>query len=128
MTKPPESGRLRMVSWFALLDSAKSPGEVLGVARDFMATWTPEELGRLPESCRPGKLRDGADIEELHACLVEEYRRSRATGPALKSLQELTSFMVRASIRMAEIADPKGSGGSGGSSSGPSKSASPPES
>jgi hypothetical protein len=116
-----------MVSWFALIDSAKTPAEVLGVARDFMATWTPEELGRLPESCRPGKLRDADDIESLHACLVEEYRRSRATGPALKSLQELTSFMVRASIRLAEITDPKGSGGSGGSPSGPSKSASSPE-
>ena len=116
-----------MVSWFALLDSAKTPAEVLGVARDFMATWTPEELGRLPEACRPGKLRDANDIETLHACLVEEYRRSRATGPALKSLQELTSFFVRSAIRIAEITDPRISGGSGGSPSGPSKSASPPE-
>ena len=117
-----------MVSWFALIDSAKTPAEVLGVARDFMATWTPEELGRIPETCRPGKLRDANDIETLHACLVEEYRRSRATGPALKSLQELTSFFVRSAIRIAEITDPKNSGGSGGSHSGPSKSASPPDS
>lgn len=116
-----------MVSWFALLDSAKTPFEVLGVARDFMATWTPDELARLPEECRPGKLRDAEDIEALHACLVEEYRRTRATGPTLKSLQELTSFMVRASIRMAEITDAKGSGGSGGSPPGPAKSASPPD-
>ena len=113
-----------MISWFALIDSAKTPFEVVAVARDFMATWTPEELARIPEACRPGKLRDGDDIESLHACLVEEYRNSRATGPALKSLQELTSFIVRASIRIAELTDPKPSGGSSGTSAGPMKSAS----
>ena len=114
-----------MVSWFALLDSAKTPFEVVGVARDFLATWTPEELGRIPESCRPGKLRDETDIESLHGCLVEDYRRSRATGPALKSLQELTSFVVRASIRLAELSEAKPSGGSSGPSAGPMKSAPP---
>jgi hypothetical protein len=116
-----------MVSWFALLDSAKTPLEVVAVARDYVATLTPEELARIPESCRPGRLRDQADIESLHACLVEEYRNSRATGAALKSLQELTSFAVRASIRFAELSDESSSGGSGGSPAGPTKSAGPPE-
>lgn len=114
-----------MVSWFALIDRSKSPGEVVRVARDFIATWTPEELARIPESCRPGKISDAGDIESLHGCLVEEYRGSRATGPALKSLQELTSFVVRASIRLSELSDEKPSGGSSGQASGPMESAPP---
>jgi hypothetical protein len=92
-----------MISWYRQLDNAKSPLEVVAVARDFMAGWSPQDLARLPDACRPGKLRDAIDIESLHAQLVDAYRDTRASGEALKSLQELTSFFVRASMRIAEL-------------------------
>ena len=76
------------------------------MARDFMATLTPAELATLPEECRPARLRDEEDIEALHSCLVEEYRVSRATGAELQTLQRLTSFVVRTSIRLAELGKP----------------------
>ena len=120
-----------MTSWFAQLDRAKSIPETISVARDFMATWTPQDLALLPDSCRPGRLRDEQDIETLHACLVETYRASRATGKELDALQRLTSFIVRASIRLSELGAGGGSSSSGGGSAGPSDgpgmSASPPE-
>ncbi len=92
-----------MLSWYRQLESAKSSLEVVAVARDFMASWTPHDLARLPDACRPGKMRDEIDIENLHALLVDEYRDTRASGEELESLQELTSFFVRASIRIAEL-------------------------
>ena len=105
----------RMVSWYRLLDSARSSLEVVAITRDYMATWTPDEIARLPAAVRPGRMRDERDVEDLHARLVEEYRQTRATGAALESLQKMTSFMVRASIRVAELADePTRGGGSEG--------------
>jgi hypothetical protein len=117
-----------LVKWFRQIDFATSPADVMAVARDFVAAWEPADLALLPPSCRPGKLRGEADITELHSCLVEEYRTSQATGESLKRLQEMTSFVVRAAIRLAELtpdADvkPEGTGTPG---NGP-RSAAPPE-
>jgi hypothetical protein len=92
-----------MTSWYRQLDNAKSSLEVVAVARDFMARWSPHDLAQLPDACRLGKLRDETDIENLHALLVDEYRDTRASGEELSSLQELTSFFVRSSMRIAEL-------------------------
>ena len=120
-----------MTSWFAQLDRAKSIPETIAVARDFVADWSPQDLALLPGPCRPGRIRDEQDIEALHSCLVETYRESRATGKELDALQRLTSFMVRASIRLSELGAPSGgggsSGGSGSPSDGPGMSLAPPE-
>ena len=92
-----------MLSWFQQIDAATSTPQVVAIARDYLASWTPDELGRLPAPCRPGRVKDEQDIEQLHVCLVEEYGRNRLTGDALSALQRLTSFIVRASVRIAQI-------------------------
>lgn len=92
-----------MISWYRQLEGAKSSLEVVAVARDFAASWSPQDLARLPDACRPGKMRDEIDIENLHALLVDEYRDTRASGEELESLQEVTSFFVRASMRIVEL-------------------------
>jgi len=96
-----------MVTWYRLLDNARNSLEVVAIARDYLATWTPEEIARLPAVARPGKLRDERDMEDLHSILVEQYRSTVATGPALDALQRLTTFMVRAMIRISELSGPK---------------------
>jgi hypothetical protein len=92
-----------MTSWHTQIDEAKDVAEVVAIARDFLATWTPTELARLPAQCRPGKIRDETDIAELHSRLAEEYRSTRASGDELTTLQLITSFMVRTSVRIAEL-------------------------
>jgi hypothetical protein len=116
-----------ITSWFSQIDRSRSVGEVVATARDYVATLTPDDLKLLPPDCRPGKLRDEADIEALHATLVEAYRSSRATGKELETLQRLTSFVVRASIRLSELGAAGSSGGSAGASDGPERSLAPPE-
>ena len=93
-----------MIAWYHLIENSTSSPEVVAVARDYIATWTPREIALLPERCRPGKLRDAYDIELLHDCLIEEYRDSHASGEELSRLQELTSFLVHAMQRIAELA------------------------
>ena len=98
-----------MLAWFRQIDDAKTLGEVVGVARDYLATWAPQEIASLPEHCRPGRIRHDSDLEELHAELVEEYRRDRLEGEARAALQRLTSFVVRASVRIAQLKGESGS-------------------
>jgi hypothetical protein len=111
-----------MITWYQQIDAAKNIEEVVAVTRDYLATWPPHDLARLPEACRPGRIRDEEDIESLHGKLVEEYRNTRASGDELTLLQQLMSFLVRAAIRVAELRDPS-RGGSSAASSGPMKAA-----
>ncbi|HET7732091.1 MAG TPA: hypothetical protein VFK48_18860, partial [Usitatibacter sp.] len=91
--------------WFRQIDDASSAREVVAIARDYLATWTPNDLAKLPRECRPGRVKSPGDIEQLHGCLVEEYRQNRLAGEELSALQRLTSFVVRASIRLAQFDD-----------------------
>jgi hypothetical protein len=92
-----------LLSWFDQIDAAAAPADVVAVARDYLATWTPDELARLPAPCRPGRVKNEHDIDQLHGCLVEEYGRNRLSGDSLSALQRMTSFIVRASVRMAQL-------------------------
>lgn len=103
-----------MLYWFRQIDEAGSAGEVVAIARDYLATWTPKDLAKLPRECRPGRVKSAGDIEQLHACLVEEYRQNRLAGEELSALQRLTSFVVRASIRLAQFDDNPAANGSTG--------------
>jgi hypothetical protein len=92
-----------MITWLQQLDRATTPEEVVAISRDYLSTWTPEELARLPRGCRPGRLREPEDIEELHACSFDAYHATRASGAELTALQRLTSFIVQASQRIASL-------------------------
>lgn len=116
-----------MIAWYHQLEDANSSVEVVGIARDYLASWTPHDISRLPQNVRPGKLRDASDIELLHEALIDEYRTSQASGEELARLQELTSFVVRAAQRIAELGtkDTAGGGAGGSPATGPMKSARP---
>ena len=92
-----------MLQWFQQLDRAQGAASVVEIARDYLATWTPEEIARLPRDCRPGRVRSASDLEDLHSCAVDAYRSTRATGDELTALQLLTSFLVRANVRLAQL-------------------------
>ncbi|MEO7743502.1 MAG: hypothetical protein ABIR98_11245 [Usitatibacter sp.] len=92
-----------MSSWLQQLDASESPSQVVAITRDYLATWSPDEIAQLPMRCRPGRVKDEHDIAQLHVCLVEEYGRDRLAGDALSALQRITSFIVRASVRIAQI-------------------------
>jgi hypothetical protein len=101
-----------MLYWFRQIDDANSAREVVAIVRDYLATWTPKDLAKLPSGCRPGRVKSPGDIEQLHACLVEEYRQDRLAGDELSALQRLTSFIVRASVRLAQFGGGEGENGS----------------
>ena len=92
-----------MASWFQLLDNAGDSAEVVAIVRDYFATWTPQEIARLPLHSRPQRIRAAEDVEELHANAVEAYRTTRASGDELTALQLMTGMLARASVRLAQL-------------------------
>jgi len=99
-----------MLVWHRQVDIAKTSVEVVAIARDYFASWGPHEISLLPETLRPGKMRHEEDIEALHARVLDEYRSTKASGDALDALQRMTSFVVRAAIRLAELREAKVTG------------------
>ena len=92
-----------MTSWIGQIENAHCVADVVAIVRDYIALWSPEEIAALPPSVRPGRVRDESDVADLHERLVEAYRTTRASGDALATLQRLTGFLARASIRVAEL-------------------------
>jgi hypothetical protein len=84
-----------MTSWIGQIENAHSTDEVVAIVRDYIALWSPEEIAALPVPVRPGRVRDEADVADLHDRLVEAYRTTRASGDALATLQRLTGFMAQ---------------------------------
>jgi hypothetical protein len=92
-----------LASWSNQIDTAESVGEVVSITRDYLATWMPDELALLPQTCRPGRIKGEEDIAQLHDCLVDEYRQNRLGGEEFVTLQRMTSFVVRAAVRIARL-------------------------
>lgn len=92
----------RVSDWHWLLRSATSEEEIAGVTRDYLATWTPEEIAALPAECRPPRVRDGEDISQWAFNLA----RARAAAPGPESealLDKLAGFVGDAIARLAEV-------------------------
>ena len=66
--------------------------------------------------------------EVIGVVFVGTFSLCRFSEEDLRLLQELTSFIVRASIRVAELGNGAPTGGSENPGAGPTKAASPPES
>ena len=90
-----------MSTWQDRLDASASEAEVVGVARDFLATFSPYELARLPEGYRPRKLVDGNDVSAYALTLVRG-NCDDGTGAA-RCLQMLSTFFSRASERISAV-------------------------
>jgi hypothetical protein len=91
------------VSWQERLDDCMSCGEVVAVARDFLATFTPYELALLPEAVRPpAKLYDS---EDLTPYAFELVRRDCDRDPpeVAELVHKFAQFFSYASVRLAQL-------------------------
>ena len=87
--------------WNGRLTDTHSVEGVIGLAREFVAGWTPEEIERLPADCRPPALNTVDDIAGYALTLVQKIVIGDATyAPRLNTM---ANFMVTASTRMSQI-------------------------
>lgn len=86
--------------WPERLRSALTEEEVVHVAKDYLALWTPEELGKLPLNCRPGPITNGEDVAAYAFAMVH---RQCMAGPHEAELHRMAAFFAAASHRISQI-------------------------
>ena len=89
------------MSWQMVLDAAQSEQELVQVARDFLASFTPHEIELLPVECRPHKLVDGEDVAAYSYDLT--LHRWDDDDAAVAVIQSFARFFADASERLAQI-------------------------
>ena len=82
--------------------SAPTEEALVRLAREFIAEWRPEELSRIPDVCRPSKIRDAEDIADC-AYSLTRARMDADASEANQLLVEMESFFAQACARLSEL-------------------------
>lgn len=98
---PYGTGNLLAVSWQQRLRDAQDESQVVEVVRDFLATFSPYELARLPAEMRPGRIVDGGDVNDYAFTLVR-HNHDDSAGTA-RCIHRLSNFFSSASLRLTEV-------------------------
>jgi hypothetical protein len=90
---------LDTASWIPRLVAASTVGEVLHIVNDYVAARDPAVIANLPLECA---LKPMATAEDVAACA---YRLAayHSHGEDARTIQRLSNFFARASIRIAEL-------------------------
>ena len=88
-------------SWQDSVRAAETEVDVLDIAKDFVAQFSPYEIAQLPFACRPGKFLDAADVTEYAFDLARH--RCEEGGAGAETIHRLSAFFTDANQRLAEI-------------------------
>jgi hypothetical protein len=91
------------VSRYAEVRYAASADEVVSLAVDFRASWTPRQLACIPEAYRPGRIRDPGDVDRMARALVGEAAGVNGACTQGALIQVFATFFLAASVRLREL-------------------------
>ena len=89
------------IGWEGTLAEAGTASEVVGVVKDYLAQWTPEEVALLPGPCRPGRIVDAEDVSRFAVELARAHCEVTADSPPL--LEKLNQFFSAAAARLPQV-------------------------
>jgi hypothetical protein len=99
-----DSGSFRVETvWHRQLETTGSVDEVLMTIRDYLATLTPGDLARLPETRRPGRIKGDDDIEYWTFKLSRQPGTAAEEGTDLELMQAIFQHFLHASVRISQI-------------------------
>ena len=90
-------------TWHQQLEATESAEHILVLTRDYLATFGPEHLARLPEECRPGRIKGEDDIAFWSCRLAQYNHRDPEMRIDAELLQELLSYFLHAWVRLSQI-------------------------
>lgn len=88
--------------WQLRLHQADLAEEVVTLARDFLAEWSPRELSFLQPDLRPRKIVDGDDVNDYALELVRQQQVSMDPRAA-PQLHRMANFFSTASLRLSQL-------------------------
>ena len=89
--------------WRNLILASTQEDEVLELVRDHMARWSPEEIARLPEDCRPPRIRDSEDISRWAFDLASTHCAQTTRNEDDVLLDRMLEFVTQAAVRLSEL-------------------------
>lgn len=89
--------------WVFALDAARTEKDVLVAVKDYLATWTPAMISRIPETCRPGRITGIEDVGELAFRLSNETLKWEGTAGDRVLVERMSAFFGRAASRLSRI-------------------------
>src|SRR5688572_11513145 len=89
--------------WRNLMREALQEQEVVGLVRDHLARWTPEEIARLPEECRPPRIRDAEDVSRWAFDLASTHCAQVSGTDVEPLLEQMLEFVTQAAVRISEL-------------------------
>jgi hypothetical protein len=100
-----DSGSFRTETvWHRQIETTGSVDEVLMTIRDYLATITPGELARLPETRRPGRIKGDDDIEYWTFKLSRQPGTPpEEEGTDLELMRTIFYHFLHASLRISQI-------------------------
>ena len=99
------SGAFRQLPdvWRLTVDAAQSEKDLVIAVRDYLATWQPEELSQLPESCRPGRITSGDDIADMAYKLSKLRLGFEGTIDERFAFDRMMGIFLHASERFSKL-------------------------
>lgn len=89
--------------WLGRLTAASTDRDVVAIAREYLATWGPEELARLPMEALPGRMQDPEHIGEYAFRLTQAHLSFSGTLAESLPLDRMMAFITYASSRLAQL-------------------------
>jgi hypothetical protein len=71
------------------LIGADSIAAVIAIVRDYVAQWSPSELARLPENCRPDTVTSAEDVQWWADSFGFEYDSGEMASPELREMHDV---------------------------------------
>ena len=75
--------------WYQRIATASNPRDLVMVVRNFLDSWSPVDLAKLPPGARPGRVVDAEDI----AAMAYELARERLRGDLPPDIDRLATRM-----------------------------------
>ena len=92
-----------MTNWHDRIDDIEDQDDLLALARDYLASWSPEVLAMIPEQARPTQVKGTDDLAYWHQRLVDCYCTGAAKGRESELVRDMLQFFAFALQRAAEL-------------------------
>jgi hypothetical protein len=86
--------------WLARVATARTPDEVLAIAREYVDHFSLGASDSMPPEMRPGEIATVSDLQQYALTLA----RYHGHGESARGVYKLSEFFSRAAVRLAELA------------------------
>jgi hypothetical protein len=89
--------------WRTYLRAATTEQAVVDLVHTYLASWSTEEIARLPAGIWPSALQSGKDLVQGTLKIGQVHSAFDGSRAALALVQELLLFMTQASVRAVQL-------------------------